>query len=139
MSPSTWAQSSQTRHPISLKVSCSSLSGGGKRKTDRPNCATLGFTSFSSLMVPSTSRFMSSTLKGYCTELTDLCPNAPNFWVEMWAPCARAQVVMVSPGWANAKRTAMLATVPEMGLTSAKSALNRSFASSMALISTLST
>ena len=90
-------------------------------------------------MVPSTSRFMSSTLNGYWTDWTPLCPKAPNFCVEMCAPWARAQVVMVSPGCANANRTAMLATVPEMGRTSAKSALNRSFASSMAFSSTLST
>ena len=64
MRPRTWAQSSQTRQPISLKVSWSSLSGGGNRKTDRPNWATLGLTSFSSLMVPSTSRFMSCSLNG---------------------------------------------------------------------------
>ena len=71
--------------------------------------------------------------------MTALCPKAPNSQVEMWAPWARAQVVMVSPGWAKAKRTAMLATVPEMGLTSAKSASKTFLASSMVLSSTSST
>ena len=73
------------------------------------------------------------------TLLTPLCPKAPNSQVEMWAPWSRAEQVMVSPGSANAKRTLMLATVPEIGRTSANSQLKTFCASSIALVSTLST
>ena len=71
--------------------------------------------------------------------MTALCPKAPNSQVEMWAPWASAQVVIVSPGWAKANRTAMFATVPEMGLTSANWASKTFLASSMVLSSTSST
>ncbi len=66
-------------------------------------------------------------------------PTAPIFAWDMCPPSDVATAVILSPGFVVASRTAMLATVPDIGLTSTNSALKTSWASCSQMVSISST
>ena len=89
-------------------------------------------------IAPSTSMFIASLSKGYVCNSKPRSPAAPHFPNEICAPSAVSSTVTLSLGLVHALNTAIFATVPEVGRTSAYLALNKILASSIALLSTSS-